>query len=153
MSDKRLPAEGGDRIDNHPTSSCSRSFGSVHKRLEVFGCPICTDDEDIRIDMLVKRCIRPLLHTELKSLKQKTRGKYICMRAEIALWVSDYARDAVTIDDRTEPGAKEYLRINVRISSKLYPKLYALLKPLSGAERSELLQSLASAIIGAGHGC
>lgn len=152
MSDKRLPAEGGDRIDNHPTSPCSRDRGNGYARLEVFGCPICTDEEDIRIDMLVKRSKRPLLHAELKSLKEKTRGKYICARAEIALWVSDYARDAVTIDDRTEPGAKEYLRINMRISPKIYPKLYALLKPLSGEERSELLQSFASAIIGDGHG-
>lgn len=152
MSDKRLPAEGGDRIDNHPTLSCSRSFGSVHARLEVFGCPICTDEEDIRIDMLVKRSKRPLLHAELESLKEKTRGKYICVRAEIALWVSDYARDAVTTDGRTDPGAKEYLRINVRISPKLYPKLYALLKPWSGEERSELLQGFASALVGDGHG-
>lgn len=152
MSDKRLPAEGGDRIDNHPTSPCSRDRGNGYARQEVFGCPIQTDEEDIRIDMLVKRSKRPLLHTKLDSLKEKMRGKYLCVRAEIALWVSDYARDAVTIDDRTEPGAKGYLRINVRISSKLYPKLYALLKPLSGEERSELLQSFASTLLRGGHG-
>lgn len=152
MSDRRLPADGGDRTDNHPISPCSRVRGNGHARPEVSGHPIQTDEEDINIEMIVKRCKRPGLHKELESQNKMTLGRYLCIRAEVVLNVGEYAPHAIIMDDGTEPGAKDELRINVSISPKLYPMLYALLKPLPGKERSELLQSLASAILEPSHG-
>lgn len=152
MSDRVLSADGGDRIDNHHLLSCSRVRGNGRARLEVSGCPIQTDEKDICIEMTVKRCKRPRLHKDLESQDKMTLGRFLCIRAEVVLNVGEYAPHAIIMDDSTEPGVKDELRINVSISPKLYPMLYALLKPLPGKKRSEMLQLLASSILKPSHG-
>lgn len=152
MSDKRLPAEGGDRIDNHPTSSCSRNRGNGRARLEVFGYPVYDSQEDLRLDMTVKRSEEPTLYAKLEAIGKRKRGKYLCINAEIALSIQECSPEKITMDESTAPGAKDVIRVNVRISAIFYPRLYALLKPFSGEKRSKKLQLLASAIHVVNHG-
>lgn len=153
MSDIVRSADGGDRIDNHHRSSYSRKRGNGRARLEVFGCPIYDGSDDIRLELTIKRCDLPALYVAAMNQRQKTLGKYLCIRAEVAIAVSGCDQHAVTMDDSKEPGATEEITICVRISPLLFPRLYALLKPCSGRERSEKLLLFASALIEVGHGC
>lgn len=152
MSDIVRSADGGDRIDNHHRSSYSRKRGNGRARQEVFGCPIYDGSDDIRLELTIKRSELPALYVVTVSQKKKNRGEYLRVRTEVALAVSECNPQAITMDDRKEPGATEKVTISLRISSTRHPRLYALLKPFSGRERSEKFLLFASALIEVGHG-
>ncbi len=152
MSDIVCSADGGDRIDNHHRSSHSRKRGNGCARLEVFGCPIYDGSDDIRLELTIKRSELPALYVVTVSQKKKNRGEYLRVRTEVNLAVFECNPQAITMDDRKEPGAKEKVTISLRVSSTRNPRLHALLNRYVGRERSEKFLLFASALIKVGHG-
>lgn len=140
-------ADGGDR-KNRPDSPRSRARGNLNARPEILDKSNLPKQKDLRITLEVQCIKHPSIFTDIESVKKRLQGRYICVRVETMLAVLIYDPYAVVADNRKPRCTKGKLLINVRISPKIYPRLYALLEPLSGRVRAEMLLDYANATLG-----
>lgn len=140
MSKKKSHVDGGDHTHNHPISHSSRTCGSDSARPQDLNCNMENYHADLCMELRIKYQEQPELRMILEHLNSRQRGEYVRHYADMALRFGTLVETHPDSEGAGKADAIEDLIINICVSFKLYPELYAHLKRFKGKWRTEHLR-------------